>query len=59
MDAAAVLKMMKDLNQTEIATRMEAASEAEKERLVKQVNHLERVWPGGIKGYIDRAKVLL
>ena len=59
MDAAAVLAMMKELNQTEIVSRMEAANDKDKEHLVKQVNHLERVWPGGIKGYIDRAKVLL
>ena len=59
MDGAAVLAMMKELNQTEIVSRMEAANDKDKEYLVKQVNHLERVWPGGIKGYIDRAKVLL
>jgi len=45
MDAAAVLAMMKELNQTEIVSRMEAANDKDKEHLVKQVNHLERVWP--------------
>ena len=59
MDAAAVLAMMKELNQTEIVSRMEAANDKDKEHLVKQVNHLERVWPGGIREYIKRAKVLL
>ncbi len=54
-----VLQMMKDLSQPDIVSRMEAAPAAEKEAFLKQVAHLEKVWPGGIKGYIERAKVLL
>ena len=54
-----VLKMMKDISQPDIVSRMESAPAAEKEAFLKQVAHLEKVWPGGIKGYIERAKVLL
>jgi UDP-sugar pyrophosphorylase len=54
-----VLQMMKDLSQPDIVSRMESAPAAEKEAFLKQVAHLEKVWPGGIKGYIERAKVLL
>ena len=37
MDAAAVLAMMKELNQTEIVSRMEAANDKDKEHLVKKI----------------------
>ncbi len=54
-----VLHMMKELDQSEIVKRMESANDAEKINFLKQVDHLEKVWPGGIRGYIARAKVLL
>ena len=59
MDSAQVLAMMKELNQDEIVARMGTAKEDELNAFVKQINHLERVWPGGIREYIKRAKVLL
>ena len=54
-----VLDMMKELNQTEIVKRMESANNTDKSNFLKQIEHLEKVWPGGIRGYIARAKVLL
>ena len=53
------LDLMKELKQDEIIKRYEAASAEEKAAFDKQVEQMEKVYPGGIREYCKRAKVLL
>lgn len=59
MDAAAVLKLLKELNQKQIIDKYKTVSEEEKKEFIENFNYLEKTCPGGIKDYIARAKVLL
>ena len=59
LNSEQVEKLLKELNQDHILKKFETASKDEKEEFEKQINHLEKVYPGGIREYIKRAKVLL
>ena len=59
MDEQTMLSLLKELDQTEILDRYEKCSEAEKTEFLTHFNYIEKTCPGGIKDYIQRAKVLL
>ena len=59
MDESAMLSLLKELDQTEILNRYEKCSEQEKTEFLSHFNYIEKTCPGGIKDYIQRAKVLL
>ena len=58
LSSAQILQLLKDVNQDHIIKKYEAATQQEKEEFEKQIIHLEKVYPGGIREYIKRAKVL-
>lgn len=51
--------LLEDLDQLHITKVYDEKSEEEKQKLVEQINYLEDVYPGGLKEYNKRAKVLL
>ena len=59
LNSEQVEKFLNELNQDHILKKFETASKEEKEEFEKQINHLEKIYPGGIREYIKRAKVLL
>ena len=59
LSSAQILQLLKDVNQDHIIKKYEAATQQEKEEFEKQIIHLEKVYPGGIREYIKRAKILL
>ena len=59
LSSAQILQLLKDVNQDHIIKKYEAATQQEKEEFEKQIIHLEKVYPGGIREYIKRATILL
>ena len=59
MDAKSVLKLLKELNQDHIISRYKSSSKEEQKEFIIQFNKLDKVCRGGIKDYLQRAKVLL
>jgi UDP-sugar pyrophosphorylase len=54
-----LIQYLKDLNQNHILDLLPNYSDEEIEELKKQIDHLEKIYPGGIKEYIKRSKILL
>jgi UDP-sugar pyrophosphorylase len=59
MDANAVLKFLEELNQNMIIEKYKTVSPQEQKEFVIQINKLDKACRGGIKDYIERAKILL
>ena len=59
MEENQILDLLKELNQQEIIEKYKNAKEEEKKDFIKQFNSLEKATPGGIKDYLQRAKILL
>ena len=59
MDEKTMLSLLKELDQKEILDRYQKCSESEKTQFLAHFNYIEKTCPGGIKDYIQRAKVLL
>ena len=59
MDEQTMLSLLKELDQQEILSRYEKASQEEKDQFIKHFNYIDETCPGGVKDYIKRAKVLL
>ena len=61
LDQQAVLKLLTELDQTLIISEFnkESRTEEERQRFIGQVNKLETVYPGGLREYVNRGKVLL
>lgn len=54
-----LLNFLKEINQPHIIEEFNKRNEDERTLFKQQINHLEKIYPGGIKEYIARAKVLL
>lgn len=54
-----LLNYLKEINQPHIIELFNVSSEIDKKELKKQIDHLNKIYPGGIKEYINRAKYLL
>ena len=59
MEEKQVLSLLKELNQDHIISKYNSSSEQEKKDFLTQFNELDKVCRGGLKGYLNRAKVLL
>ena len=59
MDEQTMLSLLKELDQKEILERYEKCTEPEKTEFLTHFNYIEKTCPGGIKDYIQRAKILL
>ena len=59
MDAQTMLSLLKELDQKEILERYEKCTDQEKAEFLTHFNYIEKTCPGGVKDYIQRAKVLL
>ena len=59
MDSKTVLKLLQDLNQEHIIARYNSSSPQEQKDFITQFNKLDKVCRGGIRDYLQRAKVLL
>lgn len=57
--SAEVEALLKEVHQTEILAKYEKVTPEERKAFNEQIKHLESVYPGGIREYIKRAKVLL
>ena len=59
MDSETVLNLLKELKQEEIISKFKKVSPQEQKDFIVQINHLDKACRGGIKGYLQRAKILL
>ena len=59
MEEKQVLALLKELNQDHIINKYNSSSEKEQKDFIIQINKLEKVCRGGLKGYLNRAKILL
>jgi UDP-sugar pyrophosphorylase len=59
LDQSGVIALLAELDQNHILSEFEKRSEEEKLTFIEQVNNLERIYPGGLREYVKRAKVLL
>ena len=59
MEEKAVLALLKELHQDHILERYNSSTPEEKTAFITQFNELDKVCRGGIKDYLQRAKVLL
>ena len=59
MEESQILDLLKELNQQEIIEKYNNSKEEEKKDFINQFNSLEKATPGGIKDYLQRAKILL
>ena len=59
MDSEAILHLLKELGQDEILAKYETVSPQEKKEFINQINKLDKACRGGIKDYLQRAKILL
>ena len=53
------MKLKMKLNQDHIINKYNSSSEKEQKDFIIQINKLEKVCRGGLKGYLNRAKILL
>ena len=53
------IEYLTELNQHHIVEEFKKRTDSEKAQFSQQILHLEKIYPGGIKEYIKRAKVLL
>jgi UDP-sugar pyrophosphorylase len=54
-----VIKILDSLQQTHIVEEFKKRSKNEQEEFTRQINHLQKIYPGGLEEYIKRAKVFL
>lgn len=59
MDSDTLLSLLKELNQDHIISKYSESSAEEQGAFLSQINHIETTYPGGLREYISRAKVLL
>ena len=59
MDLKRVVELLEEVGQEEIVTKLKNVSTEEQNEFVNQINHLDKACRGGIKDYINRAKILL
>ena len=59
MELEDVIKLLEEVDQNEIVSKLKKVSKDEQKEFVNQVNELDKACRGGIKDYIKRAKVLL
>ena len=59
MDSQSVIKLLEELGQEAIVSKLRTVSPQEQQDFVAQINRLDKACRGGIKDYIRRAKVLL
>ena len=59
MELQDIIKLLEEVGQDEIVSKLKEVSEEEQREFVNQVNELDKACRGGIKDYIKRAKVLL
>lgn len=52
-------KFLREINQPHIISELEKFGEEERKQFLNQIIHLEKIYPGGIREYIKRAKILL
>ncbi len=54
-----LLNYLNEINQPHIIEEFNKHCDLEKIEFIKQIDHLEKIYPGGIREYISRAKILL
>jgi len=54
-----LLNYLNEINQPHIIEEFHKHNNSDKFELKKQIDHLEKIYPGGIREYIKRAKILL
>ena len=59
MELQDIIKLLEEVGQDEIVSKLKEVSEEEQREFVNQINELDKACRGGIKDYIKRAKVLL
>ena len=59
MELQDVINLLEDVGQEEIVSKLKKVTKDEQIKFVNQVNELDKACRGGIKDYIQRAKVLL
>ena len=59
MNLKNVMDLLKEVGQFKIVQKLNEVSKEEQEAFVNQINELDKTCRGGIKDYINRAKVLL
>ena len=59
MNESQVLKLLKELNQDHIVEKYCYSSKKEQKDFIIQFNKLDKICRGGLKNYINRAKILL
>ena len=59
MDIENVIKLLEEVGQEEIIAKLKSVSAKEQNDFVNQISELDKSCRGGIKSYINRAKVLL
>ena len=59
MELQDILNLLEEVGQEEIVSKLKKVSKDEQTEFVNQVNELDKACRGGIKDYIQRAKVLL
>ena len=59
MEANQVLSLLKELNQEHIISKYNSSTEQEQKDFIIQFNELDKICRGGIKGYLNHAKILL
>jgi UDP-sugar pyrophosphorylase len=59
MDSQSVIKLLEELGQEALVSKLRTVSPQEQQDFVAQINRLDKACRGGIKDYIRRAKVLL
>ena len=59
MELNDIIKLLEEVGQEDIVSKLKTVSKDEQNEFVKQINELDKACTGGIKSYITRAKVLL
>ena len=59
MELQDIIKLLEEVGQDEIVSKLKEVSEEEQREFVNQINELDKACRGGIKDYLKRAKVLL
>lgn len=56
-----VLSLLEELDQGQVIQEYKSEKRTEEERkdFIKQINNLEKIYPGGLKEYVKRARILL
>ena len=59
MDSESVLNLLEELGQEAIISKFREVSPQEQQEFISQINGLDKACRGGIKDYLNRAKILL